>query len=314
VRKIVIAGGSGQVGDILRKHFAERGDQVIVLSRSPSTESVLWDGKTLGDWARHLDGSDLLINLSGRSVNCRYNDRNRHAILNSRVQSTRILGEAIALAKTPPRVWMNASTATIYRHALDRDMDEQTGEIGGHEPGAPEVWGFSIHVARQWEEEFASASVPGVRKIALRSAIVMSVDRKDPFGILLGLARKGLGGKQGRGDQFVSWIHETDFVRAIEFLIEHESMDGVVNLAAPNPFPNSEFMRAIRSAWGIGLGLPVTRLMLEVGAFFMRTETELVLKSRRVVPGRLQQAGFIFQFPQWAEAAVDLVRRWKGAS
>jgi len=314
MRKIVLAGGSGQVGSILKRYFSAVGDQVIVLSRQTSAESVHWDGHTFGEWTRELEGADLLINLAGRSVNCRYNARNRYAILSSRIHSTQILGEAMERAKNPPPLWMNASTATIYRHALDRDMDEYTGELGGREADAPEKWCFSIEVARQWEEAFAAAHTPRTRKVVLRSAIAMSADRGSPFAILLGLVRKGLGGRQGPGQQFVSWIHEADFVSAIEFLFARKDLEGVVNLAAPNPLPNWQCMKALREAWGISFGLPATSWMLELGTFLLQTETELVLKSRRVVPTRLLQAGFTFQFPKWDEAARDLVQRWKETS
>jgi uncharacterized protein (TIGR01777 family) len=313
MRKIVLAGGSGQVGSLLRRHFVSSGDQVTVLTRSTASGSgfIQWDGRTPGSWVRELEGADLVVNLCGRSVNCRYNARNRYAILASRVHATRVLGEAMARAENPPLVWMNASTATIYRHSLDRDMDEQTGELGGNELDAPETWRFSIDVARNWEEAFADAPVPGTRKIALRSAMTMSPDRGGIFDTLLGLVRGGFGGRQGNGRQFVSWIHEADFVAAIEFLLADPSFEGPVNLAAPNPLPNREFMEVLRKAWGISFGIPSTRWMLELGALALRTETELILKSRRVVPGRLLQAGFAFQFSAWPAAAEDLVRRWR---
>ena len=314
MRKIVLAGGSGQVGNLLRKYFAALGDKVIVLTRNPVSGNGLiqWDGCILGDWTRELEGADLVVNLCGRSVNCRYHARNRHAILASRIDTTRILREAIARAEKTPRVWMNASTATIYRHALDRDMDEQTGELGGDEMDVPETWRFSMDVARRWEEAFIEALTPGTRKIALRSAMTMTPDRGGVFDILLGLVRNGLGGKQGSGRQFVSWIHEADFVAAIEYLLADVRFEGPVNLAAPNPLPNCEFMNDLRKAYDISFGLPSSRWMLEVGALVLRTETELVLKSRRVVPGKLLQAGFRFQFPEWQEAARNLVLLWKG--
>ncbi len=314
MRKIVLAGGSGQVGNLLRKHFAALGDKVIVLTRNPVSGNglVQWDGRTLGDWTRELEGADLVVNLCGRSVNCRYHARNRQAILASRIDTTRILGEAIARTEEAPRVWMNASTATIYRHALDRDMDEQTGEIGGCEMDVPETWRFSIDVARRWEEAFAEALTPGTRKIALRSAMTMSPDGGGVFDTLLGLVRKGLGGKQGRGRQFVSWIHEADFVAAIECLLADVRFEGPINLASPNLLPNCEFMADLRKAYGISFGLSSTHWMLEVGALVLRTETELVLKSRRVVPGKLLQGGFRFEFPEWSKAARNLVLLWKG--
>jgi uncharacterized protein (TIGR01777 family) len=206
---------------------------------------------------------------------------------------------------------MNASTATIYRHSLDRPMDEETGEIGGTEPGVPSTWRFSIDVATSWEEAFFAAVTPRTRKLALRSAVTMSPDRGGIFDTLLGLVRFGMGGAAGSGRQFVSWIHEADFCNAVEFLIEHEEMSGIVNLAAPNPLSNGEFMQALRKAWGAWIGLPASHWMLEIGAVFLRTETELILKSRRVVPGRLLHSGFQFRFPEWSAAAKDLVERWR---
>ncbi|MCI0392082.1 MAG: DUF1731 domain-containing protein, partial [Acidobacteria bacterium] len=230
-------------------------------------------------------------------------------IKESRVKSTRILGEAIARASRPPRVWLQASTATIYAYRYDAPNDEAAGILGGSEPGAPETWRFSIDVATAWECAFNESATPNTRKALLRSAMTMSPDRGGVFDTLLTLVRCGLGGSAGDGRQYVSWIHDQDFVRAIYWLIEHEELEGVINLAAPNPTPNSEFMSALRSAAGISFGLPATSLMLEVGAFFLRTETELILKSRRVIPGRLMQSKFIFQFPTWAEAAQNLCNR-----
>jgi uncharacterized protein (TIGR01777 family) len=314
--KIVIPGGSGQVGTLLARTFGADGHEVVVLSRRPGKASwrvVGWDAQTLGDWTREIDGADVVINMAGRSVNCRYNAANRRDILESRVHSTRIVGEAIADANKPPRVWLQSSTATIYAHRYDAPNDEFTGVLGGSEPNAPETWRFSIGVAQAWEQALEAANVPHTRKVALRSAMTMSADRGGVFDALLRLVRFGLGGRAGDGRQYVSWIHEADFVRAIWWLIANDSMEGAVNLAAPEPLPNAEFMRDLRQAWGIGFGLPATRLMLEIGAFFLKTETELILKSRRVIPGRLTEAGFTFQFPHWKEAARDLCRQWRSA-
>jgi NAD dependent epimerase/dehydratase family enzyme len=209
---------------------------------------------------------------------------------------------------------MNASTATIYRHALDRAMDEGSGELGGHEPDAPSSWRFSIEVATAWEECFFAALTPQVRKVALRSSMIMSPDRDGIFDMLLRLVRFGLGGASGSGEQFVSWIHDVDFVNALEYLISHEEIDGAVNVASPNPLANRLFMRDLRQAWGISIGLPASKWMLEVGAIFLRTETELILKSRRVVPGRLLESGFKCEFPEWPAAARDLVEKWRANS
>lgn len=312
--KIVIPGGTGQVGTLLARAFVADGHQVVVLSRTPRPAPwpvVRWDAETVGDWAAEIDGSDVVINLAGQSVNCRYHAVNRQRIMDSRINSTRAVGQAIAAAARPPRVWLQASTATIYAHRYDASHDEATGVRGGSEPGAPDTWRFSIDVARAWEQAACEAVVPQTRKVLLRSAMTMSPDRGGVFDVLLRLVRWGLGGASGDGRQYVSWIHERDFIRALYWLIERNELEGPVNLTSPNPLPNAEFMRSLRAAWGIGFGLPASRWMLEVGAFFLRTETELVLKSRRVVPGRLLHSGFAFEFPTWAEAALDLCQRWR---
>jgi uncharacterized protein len=312
--KIIIPGGSGQVGTLLARAFVKDGHEVVVLSRSPQKAPwrlAEWDGKTVGDWKNEVDGADVVINLAGRSVNCRYNVENRRLIKDSRVNSTRAVGQAIAEAARPPRVWLQASTATIYAHRYDAPNDEATGYLGGSEANAPDAWKFSTEVANAWEEAANEIKLPKTRLVLLRSAMTMSPDRGGVFDVLLGLVRRGLGGASGDGRQYVSWIHELDFIRSIYWLIDHEELAGAVNLASPNPLPNAEFMRALRAAWGIRFGLPAAKWMLAIGAFFMRTETELVLKSRRVIPGRLLESGFVFQFPTWPEAATDLCERWR---
>jgi uncharacterized protein len=242
-------------------------------------------------------------------VNCRYNAKNRSEILESRVRSTQVLGEAIKRLEQPPKLWMNASTATIYRHGFDRAMDESSGVIGGREVGAPAKWRFSIDVATRWESAFFGAATPRTRKVALRGGMVMSPDSSGIFGQFLRLVRWGLGGAAGSGKQYISWIHDQDFARAVDYLISHEEMDGVVNVTAPAPLPNRDFMRAVREAWGIGFGLPAREWMLGLATFVHRSESELLLKSRRVVPRRLLEDGCRFDFPAWPEAAQDLVRR-----
>ncbi len=312
--KIIIPGGSGQVGTILARFFHARGDEVIILSRHPADRPwrvKSWDARTLGDWTAEFEGADVVINLAGRSVNCRYNKANRLAILDSRVESTRIVGEAIGKAGRPPRVWLQAATATIYAHRYDAPNDETTGLIGGNELNAPDTWRFSIDVAKAWERTCEECDTPNTRKVLLRSAMTMSPDPGGIFSTLLGLVKCGLGGTCGNGRQFVSWVHERDFIRAIDWLIEKDDFSGPVNICSPHPLPNREFMRDLRRAWGTRIGLPATEWMLSMGAVFLRTETELILKSRRVVPGRLVSAGFIFEFPNWAEAATDLYRSWR---
>ncbi len=327
--RIVLPGGSGQVGQALARHFQQQGHHVTVLTRGPYAapwQTVHWDGEQTGPWTEYLEGADVCINLAGRSVNCRYNAANRQAIYDSRIQSTRLLGSVIASLAEPPRVWLNASAATIYERALDANgvdlpLDEATGKLAGDNASAnaklpANRWlqrrGFSARVARDWEAAFFAAETPRTRKVALRSAVVLSPAPGSAFGVLSNLVRLGLGGKQGNGRQFVSWIHEADYARAVEFLIAHEELQGPVNIAAPNPLPNREFMAALRWAWDVPNGVPAPSLAIKLGAIFLRTEPELVLQSCRAVPGRLLDAGFEFQFPDWSEAAEDLVRHWKG--
>ena len=314
--KIIILGGSGQMGTLLARTFQNEGHEVVELSRAPSSKRpwrvVAWDARTLGAWSAELEAADAVINLAGKNVNCRYGTENRRAIMQSRVDSTRVIGQAIAQAMQPPRVWLQAGTATIYAHRYDAANDETTGILGGAEAGAPDTWRFSIDVAKAWEREVEEAGpLSRTRKVILRSAMTMSTDRGGVFDVLLRLVRFGLGGQSGDGRQFVSWIHEADFIRAVRWLIERDDVSGPVNLAAPSPLPNAEFMRTLREAWGIRFGLPAAAWMLEIGAVFLRTETELILKSRRVVPGRLLQQGFAFEFPSWPEAARDLCERWR---
>ena len=307
-KRIVLAGGSGFLGQSLAKTLLQRGYEVVVLTRSPAKRDtrineLYWDGKTLGDWAAHIERAQAVVNLAGRTVNCRYHARNRREILDSRLDSTKALGEAIAKCRQPPCVWLNSSTATIYRHSFDRPMDEATGEIGAT-PEAKDT--FSVEVARAWEKTLDDACAPATRKIALRTAMVLGSARKSVLPVLRRLARLGLGGKMASGRQFVSWIHEEDFCRAVQWLIERNDISGRVNLAAPNPVTNRELMETVRRVCGIPFGLPASRWMLEIGAFLLRTETELMVKSRRVVPGRLMASGFQFRFAKLEDALRDL--------
>jgi uncharacterized protein (TIGR01777 family) len=259
---------------------------------------VHWDGEKLDEWANEIDGADAIINLAGRSVNCRYNDRNKQEIYDSRLKPTKILGEAIAQCKQPPIIWINSSSATIYRHAEDRAMDEANGEIGN---------GFSVDVCQKWEATFNEAETPHTRKVALRTAIVFGSQKGGAMDAFEMLARRGLGGTLGPGTQFVSWIHAADFARAIEWIFNHDDLSGPVNCAAPHPISNREFMQILRETVHAPLGLPATSWMLAVGAFLMGTETELLLKSRRVVPGKLQESGFEFRFPDWQIACDSII-------
>jgi uncharacterized protein (TIGR01777 family) len=311
--KVVIPGGTGHLGRVLSRALAADGHEVVVLTRRGSepeagVRHVRWDGRSAGAWTREIDGSDVVLNLAGRSVNCRYTRRNLREMWNSRVDSARVVGGAIERAARPPRVWLQMSTATIYAHRHDAANDEATGILGGDEPDVPAYWSYSVDIARAWEREQELAATPHTRKVALRTAMVMSPEPGGAFEMLLRLTRLGLGGPVAGGAQYMSWIHEDDLVRAIGFLVDGD-LTGPVNLAAPEPLPYRDFLRALRAAAGVPIGLPATKWMAEIGAFVLRSDTELLLKSRRVVPGRLLQAGFSFEYPDWPAAAEDLVRR-----
>jgi uncharacterized protein (TIGR01777 family) len=300
--KIILAGGTGFIGQSLLKRFKAAKEEVVLLSRSETSDSgagakvVHWDGKNLGDWSLELEGAELVVNLAGRSVDCRYNDKNKREILNSRVESTKALGLAIEETKNPPRLWINSSTATIYRHSEDKAMDEEDGEIGT---------GFSVGVAQAWEKAFWDARTPSTRKVVLRTAIVLGRQG----GVLLpfkNLVRFGLGGSQGNGRQMFSWIHEEDLFEIIQF-VRNGKVEGILNCAAPNPVADKELMKTLRRKMKVPFGIPSPRFLLGLGAFFIRTETELILKSRWVIPGRLIQAGYQFKYPTLTEAVDDLI-------
>lgn len=317
--KVVIPGGSGQVGRVLTRDFIARGADVTILGRGhadldPRARFVPWDARTLGPWMDTLDGADVVINLVGKNVNCRYTKKNVAEMMSSRVDSTRVLGEAIERVEQPPRIWLQMSTATIYAHRLGPAHDEATGEIGGEEPGVPDYWKRSVEIARAWERAQQDAVTPSTRKIQLRASMIMSPDAGGIFSVLRRLALSGFGGSVGSGEQMVSWIDATDFVAAVGFLIEHRDLSGPINVAAPHPLPQREFMRELRRALGAPVGLPATAWMAEIGAFFLRTDTELLLKSRVVVPARLLDAGFRFRLPTWPEAARSLIERRANAS
>lgn len=305
--RVLMPGGSGHVGQSLRRYLEPKGWTFRILSRHPrSAEEVFWDGRSLGSWAAEIDNCDVLINLAGRSVNCRYTERNLAEMMSSRTESTRVLAEAVALSRNPPKVWLQSSTATIYSHRFDAPNDDIDGEIGydgndrSRADGDPK-WTASIRIAKAWEKTLADVDLPSTRKVFLRSSMVMSSVDGSVFSVLAKLAHRGLGGPAGDGRQYVSWIHEQDFASAVEFLVS-SSLDGPVNVCSPNPLPNREFMSMLRKALGVKAYLPTPTLVLEIGALHMRTETELLLKSRRVVPRRLLDAGFRFCYPDWQGA------------
>ena len=307
-QRIILAGGTGFLGGELAKHFRALGWDVVVLTRSPKAQAdavreVAWDAKSLGDWTRELEGATAVVNLTGRSVDCRYTAKNRREIMDSRVNSSRVVGEAIAQCKSPPAVWLNSSTATVYQHTFGPPHDESSQAMDSATDAKD---AFSVEVAQAWERSLNEAKTHRTRKVALRTSMVLGLGRNSVFPVLRRLTRFGLGGRQGSGKQFVSWIHVADFCRAVEWIIAHDELSGPINQCAPNPLPNAEMMKYFREVCKMPVGLPATEWMLEIGAFFLRTETELIFKSRRVVPGRLLESGFEFRFPTFRDALVDL--------
>ncbi len=304
--KVILPGGSGFLGRMLARWFSEKNYEVVVLSRKTNTlgcaRTLTWDGETLGEWKNELEGALAVINLAGRSVDCRYHARNRRLMMDSRVQSTRVIGEAIQGCALPPKAWLNSSTATIYEHTYGTAHTEM-----GRISGTPDVKdGFSVEIATAWEKTFHEAKCPSTRKIALRTAMVLDREPGTVYAVLKRLTRWGLGGKMGHGKQYVSWIHADDFCRTIHWLVSKPSAEGVYNICAPNPLPNEELMATMRKAFKMSFGLPSFRWMLELGAWVLRTETELVIKSRRVVPARLLADGFTFRCPHFLDALYAL--------
>jgi uncharacterized protein (TIGR01777 family) len=303
MKKLIIAAGTGFLGQVLTNHFKDKFEEIVILTRGKSQtiegiKYVNWDAKTFSGWESELENATVLINLAGKSVDCRYTEKNKKKILLSRIQSTKILNKAVLHCKNPPKQWLNSSTSTIYRFSLDKQMDEVHGEIGND---------FSINVALSWEKSFFKTETPYTLKTALRTSIVLGKNG-GAFIPLKTLAKLGFGGKQGNGNQFISWIHEEDFARAIDFIIENE-MTGIVNIVSPQPISNSDFMHKLRKAVGFTFGIPMSAFLLEIGSFFIRTETELVLKSRNVIPKKLLENGFKFKFENLDNAFQNLLSK-----
>ncbi len=289
---ILLAGGSGFLGTELKKYFKASGHQVSVLSRKPGQEEIGWDGKTLGDWIRVIEGADVLLNLSGKSVDCRYTAKNKAQILSSRIEPTHVLHEAILAAARKPKLWINASSATIYIHAETELMTEDTGRVGDD---------FSMNICKSWELEFFAKTYPEMRQVALRTSIVLG-NGGGAFPKLKGVTKVGLGSRQGRGNQMVSWIHIADFCAAVQFVIDHDELDGAVNITSPHPIGNETLMKALRKKYRMPFGISQPVALLEIGAMILGTETELLLKSRKVYPGKLMQSGFQFSYPKIEDA------------
>jgi len=303
MKKLVIAGGTGFLGTALINHFKDSFDEIVVLGRGdtfdhPDVTYIQWNAKTLGLWVQALEHTNVLINMCGKSVDCRYNKRNKFLILDSRLRSTQILADGINQLDNPPKLWINSSSATIYKHATDKAQTEEDGIIGDN---------FSERICKQWEKTFFDRTTPHTRKVAVRSSLVLGKEG-GVYPVLAKMTKNGFGGTQGNGEQFVSWIHIDDFLVATEFIMSNRMPKPVYNICAPNPIQNQDFMELFRNALHKRFGLNAKKWMLEIGAFFMRTETELILKSRRVVPLRLQQEGFQFKYNTVEQALDNLVK------
>jgi len=303
MKKLIITAGTGFLGQVLVNHFKDKFEEIVILTRGNSKtidgiKYVNWNARTFSGWENELENATVLINLAGKSVDCRYTKENKKEILLSRIESTKILNKAVLNCKNPPKHWLNSSTSTIYRFSLDKQMDEINGEIGND---------FSINVALSWEKAFFKTETPHTLKTALRTSIVLGKNG-GAFIPLKTLARTGFGGKQGKGNQFVSWIHEEDFANSVDFIIQKE-ITGVINVVSPEPIRNSDFMQKLRKAVGFPFGIPVNIFLLKIGSFLIRTEAELVLKSRNVIPKRLLENGFKFKFENVDEAFKNLLSK-----
>ncbi|MGB1032365.1 MAG: TIGR01777 family oxidoreductase [Flavobacteriales bacterium] len=298
-KKIIIAGANGFLGKLLVGYFSNNGHQVLALVRNettiPGCKVLLWDGKNIGEWAKEFNHADVLINMAGKSVDCRYTKANKEGILNSRIESTLALGAACVMADAPPELWINASSATIYESNTNLPFGED-GTLGNN---------FSEQVCKEWEKTFNEIPLPGTRKVGLRLAMVFG-DEGGVFQVLKQLVKVGLGGRMGDGGQFVSWIHQHDFLRSLEFIMKSR-VEGTINVCAPTPEKNEQMMRILRDLLSKKIGIHADEWMLEIGAFVLRTETELVLKSRNVIPKKLQQLGFSFRYPNMDKALLNLV-------
>ena len=300
MKKLIIAAGTGFLGEVLVNHFQDKFDKLVILTRGKSRVSnkikfVNWDAKTLSGWELELENATVLINLAGKSVDCRYSEANKKEILSSRIDSTNVLNNAVLQCENPPKHWLNSSTSTIYRHSEDKQMTEQNGDIGDD---------FSMNVAKDWEKAFFETETPQTLKTALRTSIVLGKNG-GAFIPLKKLTQFGLGGKQGSGNQFISWIHEEDFARALQFVIDKEII-GVINIVSPQPVKNKVFMSKLRTQLNVPVGIPTPKLLLQLGAKIIGTEPELVLKSRNVIPEKLNQRGFAFKFDTLDKALKNL--------
>jgi len=314
-KHIIIAGGTGFIGQGLVKYFGKDNHITILSRRAVNSHNnsynhhVLlpadgydvtyrrWDGEHVEKhWSGEFEAADIVINLAGKSVNCRYNEKNKREIFNSRTNATKAIGEAIRQCIVPPKLWINAASATIYRHAEDRPQDEYNGEFEND---------FSVQVCKKWEQSFAEQRTAFTRKVALRTGITLGTG-----GVMIpyfNLLKYALGGKQGSGNQMYTWVHMEDVCRVVEWLYDHHEMEGTFNLTAPNPVTNKYFMDTLRKITGHKIGLPAYKWMLKIGATLIGTEPELILKSRWVVPTKLLENGFTFRYASINDAIKNII-------
>ncbi|PQA90947.1 TIGR01777 family protein [Chryseobacterium shigense] len=297
--KIIIAGGTGFLGESLEQYFKQKDAQVYILTRTPKRDhEIYWDARTLGEWKDSIEGSDVLINLTGKSVDCRYNETNKKGIYTSRIDSTKVLQQAVDQCSVKPKVWLNAASATIYVHSETQPNTEELGIMGDD---------FSMNICKSWENEFFMIKNEQVRKVALRTSIVLG-NNGGAFPKLRMITKLGLGGKQGSGQQKVSWIHIDDFCKAIDWIIDNNNMSGPLNITAPNPVSNEDLMKKMRKHLKVPFGLNAAVWQLEIASIFLNTETELLLKSRNVYPGKLVKNGFRFSYPDLDNALSALLK------
>lgn len=303
MKKLIIAAGTGFLGQVLVNHLKNSFDEIVILTRGKSKNKdnikyVNWNAKSFSGWEKELENAAVLINLAGKSVDCRYNEKNKQEIYNSRIESTKILNQAVLQCENPPKHWLNSSTSTIYRFSLDKQMDEINGEIGND---------FSMNIAKSWEKAFFETETPKTLKTALRTSIVLGKNG-GAFIPLKTLAKFGFGGKQGKGNQFISWIHEEDFAKAVAFVIENK-LENEINIVSPNPIRNVDFMAKLQKAVGMPFGISQPEWLLKIGARIINTEHELVLKSRNVIPKRLQENGFTFKYDSVEKTFENLLSK-----
>lgn len=300
--KMIIPGGTGFIGQYVAQFFLKKEYQVIILTRGKSQVKdgityCNWDGKSFGDWTKYFEGAEVILNLAGKSVDCRYNKKNKKEILNSRIESTKIIGQTIDQCTRPPKLWINMSTATIYQHTQEEKAnDEKNGIIGDD---------FSMNVAKAWEKTANDFQLFATRKILMRTSIVLGKNG-GAFTHLAPLVKFGLGGKNGSGKQFVSWVHVQDLARIIDWFIQNKNTSGPYNCTSPHPIRNKNFMEKIRQSFNVPVGLPAPEWLLKIGTFILRTEAELVLKSRKVVPQKLLDEGFSFRFTELDKALKNI--------